>query len=87
VRAVAGRVADGADVGRCGLRELAPAAVEGARVDRVQRVHRGQAALVDEVDQVAGVGVKHDLSLAFHSGAAPSAGSDDARVRRLAAAR
>ena len=52
------------DLGRRRLGERAPIAVEGARLDRAQRVHRRQAALRDEVEQGAGVGVEHGVSSA-----------------------
>ena len=56
------RVAHAAHLGRGRLRERAPVAVERARFDRRQGVHRGQAALFDQVDQGAGIGMKHRFS-------------------------
>ena len=61
-RALAARVAHRSDLGRRRLGEAAPVAIEDARVDRRQRVHRRQAALGDEVDQGPGLRMKHRLS-------------------------
>ncbi len=55
-------IVHGAHIGRGRLRERAPVAIEGARGDRIERVHRRQAALLDEIEQRAGVAVKHRLS-------------------------
>jgi hypothetical protein len=62
VRTFAARVDDAADLGRCRLGEEAAVAVERARVDRRQRVHRREPAFFDEVEQGAGVGVQHRRS-------------------------
>ena len=63
VRPVGRELGDLGDRRRLGLRHGAPVAIEEARLDRRQRLHRRQATLLDQIEKGPGVRMEHSFPL------------------------